>query len=261
MDGNERFRLIWPILFWIMLFLVGITVWTAWLLRPAVNGGYPHTQMKCRNNLQCIALALINYQVEHETLPPAFISDEQGRPMHSWRVLLLPYFARARENFPSVTEKARMEELYHRYRFDEPWDGPNNRKLADEIPEVYRCPGVKNEKRFASYLAVIGDETAWPGKVPRREEEMKDGLTKTILLVESANSQIEWTKPEDLHFDDVIKTFGQTNQLISSEHHYAQVLFADGHVGEIDGTSESPNLKQLKAALTVDGGENEKWTY
>ena len=47
--------------------------------------------------------------------------------MHSWRVLLLPYLDQL--------------ELYNAYRFDEPWDGPNNRLLADRMPRHYCFSG------------------------------------------------------------------------------------------------------------------------
>ena len=51
--------------------------------------------------------------------PPAYVADVQGRPAHSWRVLLL---------------QSGMETLYERYHFDEPWDGPRNRSLANGLP-------------------------------------------------------------------------------------------------------------------------------
>ena len=80
----------------------------------------------CKNNLKQIGLALHNYHDRYQSFPPAFVADENGKPMHSWRVLLLPYLDQA--------------DLYARYNFNEPWNGPNNLKLGDEIPEVYGCP-------------------------------------------------------------------------------------------------------------------------
>lgn len=72
-------------------------------------------RVSCLNNLRHIELALHNYHNAHGCFPPAYIVDESGRPMHSWRVLL-PYLE--------------QEALYDQYDFSEPWDGPNNRKLA-----------------------------------------------------------------------------------------------------------------------------------
>src|SRR6478735_1777869 len=69
----------------------------------------------CANNLHSIAIAIQQYNDNYGCYPPPFIADADGKPMHSWRVLLLPY----------LEQKA----LHRQYRFDEPWDGPNNLKL------------------------------------------------------------------------------------------------------------------------------------
>src|SRR5262249_42952585 len=75
---------------------------------------------QCKNNLKQIGLAMFNYHDAYGCFPPAYIADADGRPMHSWRVLLLPF----------LDEAAR----YRKYRFDEPWDGPNNSELATSVP-------------------------------------------------------------------------------------------------------------------------------
>jgi hypothetical protein len=32
------------------------------------------------------------------------------------------------------------DDLYGEYRFDEPWNGPNNKALVARMPDVYACP-------------------------------------------------------------------------------------------------------------------------
>ena len=76
-------------------------------------------------NLKEIQLALLNYESAKGSLPPAYIADATAKPMHSWRVLILPYLG----------EMA----LYNKYNFNEPWNGPNNSKLAAQVPDVFRC--------------------------------------------------------------------------------------------------------------------------
>src|SRR5262245_44252816 len=71
----------------------------------------------CKGELKQIGLALLNYREAYGCFPPPYVADASGRPMHSWRVLILPFIDHAA--------------LYREYRFDEPWDGPNNRKLSD----------------------------------------------------------------------------------------------------------------------------------
>jgi len=154
---------------------------------------------QCKNNLKYIGLALHNYHESFGRFPPAFIADSNGRPMHSWRVLLLPYFDKA------------QAALYAKYRFDEPWDGPNNSKLADEIVAVYNCPSDahahgKSDSTMTNYVAIVGSGTAWPGSRPTSIRDMKDGTSNTLLIAEVANSGIHWMEPRDLHVVQMMPT-------------------------------------------------------
>jgi hypothetical protein len=36
-------------------------------------------------------LAVANYEFANGAFPPPFLADASGRPMHSWRVLILPF--------------------------------------------------------------------------------------------------------------------------------------------------------------------------
>ena len=87
-----------------------------------------------------------------------------GKPWHSWRVLIL-------ENAPHP-----YSELYKAYRFDEPWDGPHNAKLAGQIGDYYRRQGVdRDETDSTGFVAVIGPGTAWPGATTRSTIGFSDG--------------------------------------------------------------------------------------
>ncbi len=81
---------------------------------------------QCTNNIKQLAFALHNYHDAYGQFPPAFVPDQDGRPIHSWRVLILPFIE--------------QQGLYQQYEFAEPWDGPNNRRLLSQIPSLYRCP-------------------------------------------------------------------------------------------------------------------------
>ncbi len=101
-------------------------------------------------NLRRIAAALNQYAVEHSAMLPSWVNGPDGQPWHSWRVLLLPYLGE--------------KELHARYRFDEPWNGPNNRKLWAEIPGVFRYPGALGDDAIRmKYLAVVSPQSVWPG--------------------------------------------------------------------------------------------------
>ena len=47
-----------------------------------------------RNNLKQIGLALLEYHQKYGSFPPAFVADANGKPLYSWRVLILPELGR-----------------------------------------------------------------------------------------------------------------------------------------------------------------------
>ncbi len=203
----------------------------------------PSWRAGCKNNLVAIGTALHQYHDEYGSFPPAYIADETGKPTHSWRVLLLPFLD--------------MEPLYKEYRFDEPWDGPNNIKLLDQYPEVFWCLHEFEQNgtlRTTSYVAVVGDETIWPNRQSTRLDDIvsKDGSTFTIMVVELADSTILWTEPRDLMFDDLRFNFDKGREISSQHTGGAHVVFVDGRVSYI---SDEIAPSTLRALLTIDGGE------
>jgi hypothetical protein len=92
-------------------------------------------------------------------------------------------------------------DLYRRYRFDEPWDGPHNRLLAPEMPEDYRSPFVDAQSTITQYVGIAGAETPWCGTSPRREGDLLRDLSHPLIwFVEAANSDINWMEPRDIPF-------------------------------------------------------------
>ena len=67
----------------------------------------------------------MNYESLWGAFPPRVHRDREGRPLLSWRVLILPYME--------------QNELFSRFHLDEPWDSPHNRTLIDPIPPTYVC--------------------------------------------------------------------------------------------------------------------------
>ena len=119
-------------------------------LLPTVSSGSPSKRIMCSSNLKNIAQFLLDYHHRKGAFPPAYVADKNGRPMHSWRVLILP------DVDPN---------LYAQYRFDEPWDGPNNSKLASLAENPFRCPSDVGDgsEHETSYVVVVGPKTAFPG--------------------------------------------------------------------------------------------------
>jgi len=206
-------------------------------------------QTTCRGCLRYIAIALHNYHDEHGTFPPAYTVDENGKPMHSWRVLILPYLEEAA--------------LYAAYDFDEPWDGPNNSKLANRVPSAFQCEAHTDRHGRGScetqYLAVVGDNTAWPGSRGAKLGDIAEA-SETLLVLEVHGRGVHWMEPRDLRLEAAIHFLGRDAPPESTGHfhetlfhrHYGrgrQGVYADCHVEEWFGPISS---EAAAALLTIN---------
>jgi hypothetical protein len=165
------------------------------LLLPAVSAAREAARRsQCSNNLKQIGLALHNYHDSYGEFPPAFLADEDGKPMHSWRVLILPFI----EHAP----------LYKQYDFEQPWDGPENRRLLAWMPSVYQCPSDARSRQsrseWTSYVAVVDPGTAWPGAKSTKLSDFTGGTSNAILVLEDQSQEILWMEPRDLTWDDAV---------------------------------------------------------
>ena len=192
-------------------------------------------RMQSMNNMKMIALALHNYASAHGHFPPVATYDEDGKPLLSWRVLILPYL------------ETGGKELYQQFRLDEPWDSPHNKKLIDKMPAEYRFPSQPDETTSAAYFGIAGPETVFPPDhgVPFRE--ITDGTSNTIMLVE-AKRDIPWTKPEDIPYDSM----GEMPRLGGYQKDGFNTAFADGSVHFV---SEAVEPEVLQKLITIAGKE------
>ncbi|MDB5392125.1 MAG: hypothetical protein JWM11_7771 [Planctomycetaceae bacterium] len=196
-----------------------------------------------KGNLKVLALALHNYHDQYGQFPPPYLADKSGRPMHSWRVLILPFF--------------NEQDLYDEYRFSEPWDGPNNRKLESRMPQAFRFHGLEpNGNTTTNVLAVVGPETMWPTALwpdnPRFTlKDVKDDMANTILIVENYGAGIHWMEPRDLAFQDMDFKLNSPAG-VSCLHLDPLVSSADGQIKRLGTNITSATLKAL---LTVNGHE------
>lgn len=250
-----------------------------WLIFAAILGGmlaflgYRFVQsaretaqaISCENNFKQMVLGFYNYHDTYDSLPPAHLRNDQGEPIHSWRALVEPFL------------EAGPLSLYN---FNEPWDGPENRKLALGLPveipmavgnktlepsprvefrpkeyRIFCCPtNHVSCGQVAHMVAVTGEETAWPESRRVTFDDITDGLPNTILLVEIAHSDILWSEPRDLRFDLMhFEVNSKKGPSISSPHPQGPaVAFADGAVFRL---SEKIPPEVVKAMLTIAGGE------
>ncbi len=162
-----------------------------------------------------------------------------GRPWHSWRVLILPFIE--------------QDDLYKAYSFSEPWDGPNNRKLANQMPRIFAFAGTRQPgNSTANYLAVVGVETMWPGATTVATADITDASSQTILLVESQDTNIHWMEPRDLSFADMDFRINSPGS-INSPYLDPAVVMLDCSVQKLHPGIQPDTLRAL---LTIRGGES-----
>ncbi|HVX13031.1 MAG TPA: DUF1559 domain-containing protein [Pirellulales bacterium] len=207
------------------------------LLLPAVgNARQAATRAQSTNNLKEIGLGMHTFAATHKWFPAAAGCDQQGKPLLSWRVYLLPFFG--------------QQELYNSFHMDEPWDSPHNKTLIARMPSVYRNPNLPsaNEGK-TNYLAVADDKAAIQPKKGTALAEITDGTSNTILVVEvAADKAVIWTKPEDW----TPSPHNPFDGLFRYPPNLFMALFADGSVQTIADTTDA---NSFKAMLTRNAGD------
>jgi hypothetical protein len=222
---------------------VGITHQTAWLFtspEPIVRGGFGESAQRIRsaNNMRQIVLAMQSYaDANGNRLPAHAIYSEQGSPLLSWRVQLLPYLE--------------ADALFHEFKLDEPWDSPHNLRLLPRMPQVYMPPTYTGHALPGQthYQVFVGRGAAFEGMQGLCfPVDFPDGTADTILLIE-ASEPVPWTKPQDIPYDPE-RTLPKLGGVVGNGFHAAM---ADGSVRY----HLQPGLDEriIRAAITRNGGE------
>jgi hypothetical protein len=145
-----------------------------------------------------------------------------------------------------------QDDLYRRIDLEKPWNSPENIWLAQNMPEMFAYPSEWHKgQTITNYLAVVGEETLWPVRRKLPREEVSDGTSNTIHIVENYGANIHWMSPTDLPFAP--RSFQLHDpQGISSRYKIPAVAMLDGTVRSCTG-KVSPNV--IRALLTANGGE------
>ena len=228
---------LWPIL------LCGAFMAVAVVFAPSYRRG-PSPRQVCTRRLSEIAKALKEYHSVHGRYPPAYVADKDGRPLYSWRVLVLPYLDH--------------KDVYTEFHRDEPWDSPHNLALIERKRIwAFACPTEcdgSDAPNNTSYVMIVGPGMICDGRTSVGEGDVADGLQNTLLVVEMSDSGIHWAEPRDLNVAEMSYRINDPDEpCIRSRHPgCANAVFCDGREHYLKGSTAPETVKAL---TTIAGGE------
>jgi prepilin-type processing-associated H-X9-DG protein len=194
-----------------------VVAFVFWWLSPRVEQRPISAESICRHNLRTIGLALSSYGQRWGYAPPAVVTDAEGLPLYSWRVLLLPYLD--------------QETLYSAYNFRLAWNTAENRTVGSSPVETYLCPSsLSRNKMSTNYLAMVGNDTLWPGSEARSLAVLSRSASEVIQIIEVQNTGIRWIEPRDLSVYEVYPQINLSNGVKLPHPGGTHVLLGDGSV-------------------------------
>lgn len=198
----------------LIVVIIIIAILVAFFL-PATRRARPAARRAhCKNNLKNIGLALHNYHDVYGTFPPPYTVDENGRKLHSWRTLILPFI----DQTP----------LYEKIDLSKPWDDPVNAEAYATRLDVYQCPSPELPAGHTTYLALVTPDSFFRLDEPRVLSTDTEKNSGTVMVVEVAPGHaVHWMQP----FDADAQTgmgFGEDTEFDHSGGTHA--LFVDGSV-------------------------------
>ena len=219
---------------WNVLAAVGAIVLAIAFFLPAQRGvREPGRRSQCKSYLKQIGLALHNYYDHHNAWPPAYTVDANGKPLHSWRTLILPYIDQA--------------SLYNSINLAKPWNAPENAHAHEKPIPGYQCPSAIMAQTSTAYLAIVGKNCCFDPTQTRKFSEVADGLSNTLAVIEVAPEQgVHWMSPLDA-YEQLILDFGKGSK---QQHRFgANACMAAGNVLLLP---DSMTERERRALLSIN---------
>lgn len=193
-------------------------------LRTELNRG---KEAEVRLPIKSMGLAMHNYHDTYNGFPSwNSPQDPNAGKGLSWRVHLLPFLDEAA--------------LYTKFNLDEDWDSEHNKALIEQMPAVFKCPGVE-KSGHTSYHVFRGKKTPFGADEPQGMRNIVDGTSNTLMIVQAGSDTADvWTKPSGLEYDpeDPKKCLGNIGERFIA-------LLCDGSSRFLDGEIDDDTLLRL----------------
>ena len=224
----------------VVIAIIGVMIG---LMLPATRSARPAARRaQCASNLKNVAMALLDYEREHHTLPPAYTVDANGRPLHSWRTLILPYLD---------------QELYQTIDLSKPWNDPANTKAIETAVSLFRCPEAAGPRNTTTFLAIASPNGCLvPGK-GRRLTEITDSHASTLMVIEAGEENaVPWMAPVDAD-ESLVLNLGPSTKL----HHTGgmHACFVDGTVRFLKANISASVRRALMSISGNDEPAADEW--
>jgi prepilin-type N-terminal cleavage/methylation domain-containing protein len=204
--------------------VVGIIGVIVSITLPAIQAAREASRRsQCTNNLKQLALAVHSFENSFRKFPSSEPISLEGRPQpHGWLIYVTPYIEK--------------QILYDKYKFNKPWHDPDNYPVVGLRTEVFECPATPDEARrdfapppAAEAFAATTDyatvthvdprlvtqglvDRAGVGAMPKKaqpiRDHIQDGLSNTILLIESAGRPQVWREGSAFEAPPNTRTLG-----------------------------------------------------
>jgi hypothetical protein len=223
-------------------------------------------KVKSFKNMKMIMLALLNYEAANGCFPPAVVHGPDGRPWHSWRVLILPFLEGGFE-------------VYQGYDFSQPWDAEANLGVARRRIAAYRDPFDEADAGAAGYALILSNDGVFPpaGATMRdandrgfrargtKLREIRDGTSSTACLVPiNAAAGMPWTEPKDVPVEAATRAADGGIRIVSAAEQntagYFSVGFCDGSIRTLPATVAETVLRALTSRAGGERIDQATWT-
>lgn len=219
-----------------VILVIAILAALASFFTPVTRSREAARRTQCKNNLKQIALALHNYVDDNGSLPPAYTVDANGKPLHSWRTLILPY----------LDHKA----LYDKIDLTKAWDDPVNADVFKTNVPTYSCPSGGLPPSQTTYMVVVTSTSCIRRTEPRKLSDVTDNRSETLLVVEvDLEHAVPWMAPRDAD-ESLFLAIGS-----KSKHAHVggvQAAFLDGSVRFLN---DNMHVDTRRALISIAGNE------
>jgi hypothetical protein len=174
-------------------------------------------------------------------LPPAYTVDAKGRPLHSWRTLLLPFLD--------------QKPLYETIDLTKAWNDPANAEVCKTLVPVFQCPEGVDSANHTQYLAIVAPNGCFRPTGSRLLSEITDPPGETLMVIEvDSRRAVPWMSPADAD-EALVLSFSEKTPLPHSSGQHA--LFVDGSVAHVAATVP---VAKRRAQITIASNDDSSWS-